>query len=399
MPDATERVESLEALFMRVPLRPRDLIAVVALSAFALAASGSHVVRSGETLSDIASDHGTTVRALVESNGLSDPNLIVAGQTLEIPGGSGGSSATTYVVENGDTLGAIARKFGTTVRALVEANGITNPNLIRTGSELAITGSGSGSSTATASAPAPSSGTGKQLPGQRHLVKPGETVASIARKYGISASDFQRWNGLQDGTLYASTSLLLYDPGTLPGSGSSAAQSYTVKNGDTLGAIARRFGSSSSAIAKATGLASANTIYVGQKLTIPGSSGSAARCPVPGSRFINGWGFARSGGRSHAGIDLFAPMGTPVYAPASGWVDIATGSIGGLQFRLTDANGTLWFGSHLSKFGKSGQVSAGDVIGYVGDSGNAKGSNPHLHFEVHPSGQAVNPYPFLRSAC
>lgn len=381
---------------MRVPLRPRDLIAVAALSAFALAASGSHVVRSGETLSDIASDHGTTVRDLVDANNLSDPDLITAGQTLKIPG-SGGSGATTYVVENGDTLGAIARKFGTSVRALVEANGITNPNLIHAGKELAITGSGS---TSSASTPTATSGSGKQLAGQRHLVKSGETVAGIARKYGISASDFQRWNGIQDGTLYASTSLLLYNPGSLPGTGSTADQSYTVKAGDTLGAIAGRFGSSSSAIAKASGLTSANRIYEGQKLTIPGSSGSAgARCPVPGSRFINGWGFARSGGRSHAGIDLFAPMGTPVYAPASGWVDIATGSLGGHQFRLTDANGTLWFGSHLSKFGKSGQVRAGDVIGYVGDSGNARGSSPHLHFEVHPSGQAVNPYPFLRAAC
>lgn len=168
---------------MRVPLRPRDLIAIAALGAFALAASGSHVVRSGETLSDIASDHGTTVRNLVEANDLSDPNLIVAGSTLQIPGGgSSGSGATTYVVEDGDTLGAIARKFGTSVRALVEANGITNPNLIRTGKKLAI--SGSSGSTSTAAAPAASSGSGKQLSGQRHLVQSGETVAGIARKYG-----------------------------------------------------------------------------------------------------------------------------------------------------------------------------------------------------------------------
>ncbi len=390
---------------MRVPLRPRDLIAVIALGAFALAGSGTHVVKSGETLSDIANDHGTTVRALVAENGIKNPNLVAAGRSLAIPSGGGGgrgataSSGTTYVVENGDTLGAIARKFGTSVRSLVEANGITNPNLIRTGKKLTIAGSSGG-----AAAPAASGGasSGVQLAGQRHLVKSGDTIAGIAQRYGVTQADFVRWNGLQEGKIYASTRLVLFNPGTLPGtsSASGSAQSHTVGNGETLGSIAGRYGSSSSAIAKASGLASVNQIRVGQKLTIPaGGGGGGARCPVPGSSFTNGWGFARSGGRSHAGIDLFAARGTPIYAPVSGWVDIATGTIGGHQFRLTDSSGILWFGSHMSDFGESGQVRAGDVIGYVGDSGNAKGSSPHLHFEIHPSGQAVNPYPLLRAAC
>lgn len=392
---------------MRVPLRPRDLIAVIALGAFALAGSGTHVVRSGETLSDIAADHGTTVRALVAANGIKNPNLVVAGRSLEIPSGgsTGGGAATgtgtTYVVENGDTLGAIARKFGTTVRSLVEANGITNPNLIRTGKKLTITAS---TAPGPAAQPARSGGvsSGAQLPGQRHLVQPGDTIGGIARRYGISQADFVRWNGLQEGRIYATTRLVLFDPGTLPGTAavSKSTQSHTVRKGETLGSIAGRYGSSSSAIAKASGLSNVNQIRVGQTLTVPaGGGGGGTRCPVPGSRFTNGWGFARSGGRSHAGIDLFAARGTPIYAPVSGRVDIATGTIGGHQFRLTDSNGVLWFGSHMSDFGRSGQVSAGDIIGYVGDSGNARGSSPHLHFEIHPNGQAVNPYPLLRATC
>ena len=114
---------------------------------------------------------------------------------------------------------------------------------------------------------------------------------------------------------------------------------------------------------------------------------------------MNDWGFPRSGGRSHAGTDVFAPRGTPVRAPASGRVDIATGKIGGKQFRLTTSSGLRFYGSHMDAFGATGQVSGGTVIGYVGDSGNAKGSNPHVHFEVHPSGDAINPYPLLRASC
>ncbi len=384
---------------MRAPLRPRDLLAIVIVSVFALAASGTHVVRSGETLSQIADRNGTSVKSLAAANGISNPNLIVVGQSLTIPSGSSGTGSTsTYVVRTGDTLGAIAAKFRTSAAAIAAANGITNANLIVVGRSLTVSGSGSGASAGTST----SGGSGKQFPGQRHTVRSGDTIYGIAARYGISQADFVRWNGLSDGKLYATTHLVLYNPGTLPGaSSSSASQSHTVARGDTLSGIAGRYGSTSTAIAAASGVASVNSIRIGQKLTIPGSSGgSGFRCPVPGSSFFNDWGFPRSGGRAHAGNDMFAPRGTPVYAPVSGWVDVATGSIGGNQFRLTDNAGTLWFGSHMDRFGKSGSVRAGDVIGYVGDSGNARGSNPHLHFEVHPGGNAaVNPFPGLRAAC
>ena len=391
---------------MRAPLRPRDLIAVVLVAAFGLAASGTHVVRSGETLSGIAARNGTTIDALVDANGIANPNLIRAGQSLTIPGGdrdagsSGSSGANEYVVQRGDTLAGIARKFGTTVAAIAQANGIANPNLIRAGARLAI-GSGAPSApSADRGSSTPSGSAG--LPGQRHTVRPGDTIAGIASRYGISQADFVRWNGLVDGKLYATTRLALYDPGVLPSASEvGATRTHTVARGEALSTIARRYGTTSSAIAKASGISDRDLIYVGQQLTIPGggAGGAAFRCPVPGGSFFNDWGFPRSGGRSHAGNDIFAPRGTPVHAPTSGWVDIATGTIGGHQFRLTGGDGTLWYGSHLDRFGKSGKVTAGDVIGYVGDSGNARGGRPHLHFEIHPGREAVNPFPLLRSIC
>jgi murein DD-endopeptidase MepM/ murein hydrolase activator NlpD len=76
------------------------------------------------------------------------------------------------------------------------------------------------------------------------------------------------------------------------------------------------------------------------------------------------------------------------------------GTIGGYQFNLQGDDGVLYIGSHMDRFGASGRVHAGEIIGYVGDSGNAEGSRPHLHFEVHPDGgAAVNPYPALAKAC
>ncbi len=384
---------------MRAPIRPRHLMAVAVASVFALAASGTYVVRSGETLSQIAARNGTTVRALVEANGIANPDLIVAGQQLTVTGAgsSGGATSSTYVVESGDTLARIAAKFHTTVSALASANDISNPNVIVIGTALTVPATGGGGSTGSSSAPS----NGPQLVGQRHTVRSGETISGIASHYGLSQSDLIRWNGLVDGKLYATVSLVLYDPGTLPGSGavSSGTQTHTVASGETLSAIASKYGASARAIAQASGISDVNTIRIGQTLTIPGGSGGGFVCPVPGGTFFNDWGFPRSGGRHHAGNDIFAPLGTPVHAPTSGWVDVATGSIGGHQFRLTAADGSQWFGSHLDHFGKTGSVQAGDVIGYVGNTGNAKGGPTHLHFEIHPGANAVNPFPLLRSIC
>lgn len=394
---------------MRVPLRPRDLIAIVLVSVFSLAGSGSHVVKSGETLSGIAARNGVSVSALVKANNLSNPNLIKVGQSLTIPGSStsgstsGGASAT-YTVTRGDTLSSIASRYGVSVSSLMAANQLSNPNLIRIGKTLQVVGAPAGSSGGT-SAPSASTGSGKQLAGQRHAVKSGETISGIANRYGIRIADLVRWNGLVDGKLYAGASLVLYNPGSLPGtpSAGSAATTHVVRKGETLSGIAAKYGVSAPSIAAASGLKSANHIVLGQKLSIPasaGTAGSAIRCPVPGAKFINDWGFGRSGGRAHAGNDLFAPRGTPVLAPTSGRIDVANGTLGGKQFRLTSNDGTIWYGTHMDAFGKTGTVKAGDIVGYVGNSGNARGGPTHLHFEVHPGGgAAVNPYPVLRAAC
>jgi len=361
---------------VRVPLRPRDLLALGLAGVFSLAATGTHVVGRGETLSTIAADHDSTVQALVEANGIANPNLILAGETLTIPGAD--RPTTAYTVRAGDTLAGIAARHGTTVSALAGANGISVPNLVVVGSTLNIPGNATDSTPDTTTTSGRSGA--KQLPGQRHTVRAGETIAGIAARYGIAAADLITWNGLVDGKLYATARLVLYNPGSLPTVGGGAG-THTVAVGETLSEIASRYGVSSSTLASRNRISDPRRLQAGAKLTIPGSSrGGAASfaCPVPGGRYMNDWGFPRSGGRSHAGTDVFASRGTPVRAPASGIVDIATGKIGGKQFRLTTASGLRFYGSHMDAFGATGQVSAGTVIGYIGDSGNAKGARRRL---------------------
>ena len=115
------------------------------------------------------------------------------------------------------------------------------------------------------------------------------------------------------------------------------------------------------------------------------------------------WGDPRDGGaRKHEGVDVFATRGTPVVAASSGVITrVSTTPIGGKVVWLSDENGqqNLYYAHLDSQAVKQGQlVRVGDVLGFVGNTGNAKGTNPHLHFGVYRNGHgATDPYPYLHN--
>jgi murein DD-endopeptidase MepM/ murein hydrolase activator NlpD len=127
-------------------------------------------------------------------------------------------------------------------------------------------------------------------------------------------------------------------------------------------------------------------------------------CPVskPYS-FVDSWGAARSGGRTHKGTDIMNPMRNKVHAIVDGVISrFSNSSLGGISLYLRGDDGNEYYYAHLDSYAsRVGQrVKAGELIAYNGQTGNARFTAPHVHFEVHPGGGApVNPYPYVKAAC
>lgn len=126
------------------------------------------------------------------------------------------------------------------------------------------------------------------------------------------------------------------------------------------------------------------------------------------AEFIDSWGYPRMVGTAsehwHQGTDIFAPYGAPAVAAENGVIErLGQASLGGNKLWVRGDSGMSYYYAHLSGFAEGmhngRRVRAGEVVGYVGDTGNAKGTSPHLHFETHPAGrEVVNAYPLLRAA-
>lgn len=274
--------------------------------------NGYYTVQSGDTLSGIALKFSTTSSKLAQLNSISNPNLIYVGQRLLVnqssnsnSSSSGQSSSTTtnteasaasYTVKSGDTLSGIASQYNTTVNQIVSLNQLSNPNLIYVGQVLKLKNSqttnlSSSSSSSTAATTA-----------DTYTVKAGDTLSAIASRYSTSSSTLASLNSLSNPNLiYVGQVLKVSSNASTNSSTSSSANStvttaasYTVKAGDTLSAIAAKYGTTYQALASANSISNPNDIYVGQVIKVSATA-TAASSQAASSTSSNGSYTVKSG--------------------------------------------------------------------------------------------------------
>lgn len=273
--------------------------------------NGYYTVQSGDTLSGIALKFSTTSSKLAQLNSLSNPNLIYVGQRLLVNQGSDSnssssdqsSSATTnteasaasYTVKSGDTLSGIASQYNTTVNQIVSLNQLSNPNLIYVGQVLKLKNSQTtNSSSSSSSTAATTAGT--------YTVKAGDTLSAIASRYSTSSSTLASLNSLSNPNLiYVGQVLKVSSNASISSSTNSSANStvttaasYTVKAGDTLSAIAAKYGTTYQALASANSISNPNDIYVGQVIKVSATA-TAASSQAASSTSSNGSYTVKSG--------------------------------------------------------------------------------------------------------
>ena len=273
--------------------------------------NGYYTVQSGDTLSGIALKFSTTSSKLAQLNSISNPNLIYVGQRLLVnqssnsnSSSSGQSSSTTtnteasaasYTVKSGDTLSGIASQYNTTVNQIVSLNQLSNPNLIYVGQVLKLKNSQTtNSSSSSSSTAATTVGT--------YTVKAGDTLSAIASRYSTSSSTLASLNSLSNPNLiYVGQVLKVSSNASTSSSTSSSANStvttaasYTVKSGDTLSAIAAKYGTTYQALASTNSISNPNDIYVGQVIKVSATA-TAASSQAASSTNSNGSYTVKSG--------------------------------------------------------------------------------------------------------
>jgi murein DD-endopeptidase MepM/ murein hydrolase activator NlpD len=417
-----------------------------------------HSVQEGETLFSIAQQYETTVEILLQLNDITDPGLIYTGQELIIPGGGGTLVAAVHVLQFGDTLAGLAAGYDTTIEAIAAQNDLVSAGKLVAGLPLTIL-----SRTGSAAA--------RPVGGAPHLVRQGDTLLSIAARYGLAPADIVVANQLAY-PVYLYPGQRLRIPGddlyqVLPGAweqvrlypaplvqgetaalyvaglesgqpngriGQQSLQFAPVEDGylafialdafsqpgitqleiDGLGqrpfaqdVLVQSGGYGTQYITlpeelnallapeiRAADEAILATYY--QQFSEPAAWQGLFEVPIRDSLITAGYGDARSYNQGpieifHTGVDFAGPVGTPIYAPATGTVIFSdTLNIQGNALIVDHGLGVMTGYYHLSKVHVAvGQVvTPGQLLAEGGSSGLSSG--PHLHWELRVGNVPVN---------
>ncbi len=356
-----------------------------------------YTVRPGDTLSEIARRYRVDAKAIMYSSGLVRA-AIRPGQVLRIPLVDESTNESrlppgvqTYIVRRGDTVQSVAKRFDLTVLGLVSANpGLPSLDRLEVGSTLYIP-------------------TGE--PGLILRLKQGETIQDLASRFGLSVAEVARANLLSSPTDVQAGDLLL-----LPGVQARTTYERLLQIRESERKAreeeqrrlaeerrqreeARRKQLEERRLEQQARARLQQQVQSQPRLRRANAVVAAAGYRWPMTNFTITTYFGRRGvfQRFHTGIDLAAPMGTPIYAARAGQVDTAGWSRFGYGLHVIldhgDSQETLY--GHMSRIVvRPGQwVARGDLIGYVGSTGWSTG--PHLHFEVRVGGAARNPMAYL----
>jgi LysM repeat protein len=222
-------------------------------------------VRKGDSLGSIATRFGVSPQEISKANNLRNDDLVYTGERLRIPNKA--SRHVTYTVRKGDSLASIAASQGVSVQSILDANDLPDADLLHVGQNLDIPGGkGDPPESATTRATAPA----RNTPAVTYIVRKGDILADIAAEHGISASTIAKANKLSNANLLKVGQVLVI-PGDRVASAAKTGENttYTVRKGDNLASIAARHGVSVGELTRVNHIRNANLVSVGQKLTIP----------------------------------------------------------------------------------------------------------------------------------
>jgi LysM repeat protein len=265
---ASARLRSTRALWRT----GAALLALAAFGASAQLATNEVVVKPGDTLTKIAGTYRTSVKELVAYNDIENPNVIIVGQTIAIPPGTG---ELRHDVRAGENLTSIAATYGTTVDAIIRRNNLADANKIRIGQTLVVPRTASAPTATEPTAPSPAAPTTTAPPAQAGGTATSASLGTPTAPVTAPSTTTPPTTAAPTTSATPTTAPTTTAPTTIPRvtvpSGGAVSTMWVVQPGDTIASIAARFGLAPRRLASVNALSENDELVPGQRIYVPQS--------------------------------------------------------------------------------------------------------------------------------